>query len=146
VNGQARAATDTPPAATLDFLGDGGALQVSLPAEQPPEDTVRVTVRVQVGPPGGTPMPLRCEFDLVPAFTLASASGFSVARGASVTLTSSDARPIVAVAPPAGVTVAANGPNLVITIAAGRAPGPLTLRAADAADATRQARRVLLVT
>jgi hypothetical protein len=145
VNAQVVPAAAPLSAATTAFLGDGGALQVQFPVGEPPEDTARVTITIAVGHDAATAVPVRCELDLVPAFTLTSAGGFSVAPGATLTLRSSDGTAVQVVSPPTGATFVATGAELAVTIDAGHAPGPFTVQVADRADAQRQARRVITV-
>jgi hypothetical protein len=118
---------------------------VQFPVGEPPEDTARVTVTIAVGHDAATAVPVRCELDLVPAFTLTSAGGFSVAPGATLALRSSDGTAVQVVSPPTGATFVATGADLAVTIDAGHAPGPFTVQVADRADAQRQARRVITV-
>lgn len=145
VNAQLVPATATLSAQTTAFLGDGGAMQVQAPVGEPPEDTVPLTITIQVGADAASAVPVRCTFDLVPAFTLTSAGGFNVAPGTTITLTSSDGTAIQAVSPPAGLTIVATGADLAVTVDAGHAVGPVTVQAVDEGNAQRQARRVITV-
>ncbi|NWM55003.1 hypothetical protein GY652_27495, partial [Escherichia coli] len=71
----------------IAFLGDGGALKVTLPADQPPEATADLTITLQVGPVGGA-VPLTVVVSVEPHFTLDG--GAAAAAGATVVLSSSD--------------------------------------------------------
>ena len=138
-------ATATLSGETTNFLGDGAALQLQLPADEPPEDTVRVTVTIRIGADAASAVPVRCEVDLVPHFTLTSAAGFTVAPGASITLSSSDGTTLQTVGASAGVTLTPTGADMAVAVDAGHLPGPVTLRVSDNANAGRQARRVITV-
>jgi hypothetical protein len=138
----AAAASD---AEVIAFLGDGGALKVTLPADQPPEATADLTITLQVGPVGGA-VPLTVVVSVEPHFTLDG--GAAAAAGATVVLSSSDGTNLAeAGARPAEIAdIAIAGAQATITLAATAASGTtVTLLLADANNSGRKARRILTV-
>ena len=136
------------PAAVRAFLGDGGAVQVEFPADQPPEQQATVTITFMVGPDAASAVPVRCAVTVNPFFTLEAVGGggFSVARGASIVLRASDGTSLQAVQTIPGVTFTEAGGEITIAIDAGFGPSSLTVLVRAAADPQRFARRTLAVT
>jgi len=131
-----------------EFLGDGGAIRVNLPADQPPETAGALTIALAVGPSGST-VTVSALVQVEPHFDLDSPGGTSVARGATITLAASDGTAL-AEPPggrPAGVAdIVLAGAQATITIDAAAPIGPLTILLADAGDLGRMARRTLTIT
>jgi hypothetical protein len=130
-----------------EFLGDGGAFQVQFVANDPPEQQATVTITVRVGLAAASSVPVRCEVTIDPHFTLDVVGGGApeVARGASITLTSSDNTNIDAAAPIAGITFTPNNDELLVAVDAAFGPNSVVILVRDTANAQRFARRTLTV-
>jgi hypothetical protein len=146
---QFAAPTDPIPATVQTFLADGSALQVTFPANQPPEDITTVTVTIHVGPDAANSVPVTASVELDPFFTLSAAGGFTVAKGDAngITLTASDNTQLVSDTSITGVTVTADHANVKLVVSAGfSGGGTITILVHDSANASRTARRTLTVT
>lgn len=139
--------------ATATFLGDGGALLVTFPADQPPEDPGQITITLSVGPPA-TAVPVHATLDFNPLFTLdpSGAGPATASPGGNIVLVASDSTEL-AQPPgplPAGVTGYAFAPaqpdRVTVTFSPALAIGALVpILIADAGDATRMARRTITI-
>jgi hypothetical protein len=137
------------PAAVQTFLADGGAFQVTFPANQPPEDITVVTVTIHVGPDAASSVAITAAVELDPFFTLTSAGGFTVKKGDAngITLTSSDNTQLASANSIPGVTITTDHDKVkVVVTAAYSGPSTITVLVQDSADASRMARRTLTVT
>lgn len=143
----ATASETTIPAEVRPFLGDGGVIRVTFPADQPPEAQATVTITVFVGPDVASSVPVRCEVTVNPHFTLDRDGGGAaeVARGASTDLVSSDGTTLNPVSSITGVTLTPNGNRLTVAVDVAFVPSTFTLLVADSANANRMARRTLAV-
>jgi hypothetical protein len=141
-------AVTTIPAEVKPFLRDGGALQFDFPADQPPEQDATVTLTVSVGPDAASAIPLTATLTLNPNFTLDVVGGgpFQVAKGASITLQSSDPTNLVSDTTVPDVTVTATNAQILVAVAATFAAASLVVVVHDAAKPQRFARRTLTVT
>ena len=140
----------TPAGASTDadviaFLGDGGALRVVLPADQPPEAAADLTITLSVGPDSAS-VPVTATVRVEPNFTLDGAT--AAAPGGTVVLTASDGTALAEAGPrPAGIAnIAIATAQATITIDPAAVPGPIILTLAAAGTLTRMARRILTVT
>jgi hypothetical protein len=136
------------PAAVQTFLADGGAFQVTFPANQPPEDTTTMTVTIQVGHDAATAVPVTASVELDPFFTLNAAGGFTVAKGDAngITLTASDNSQLASDTSITGVTVTADHATVKVVIDAGFSGGAsITVLVHDSGNASRTARRTVTV-
>ena len=128
----------------------GTAFKVSGNRSDPPEAPATVAFSVGVGA-AGLAATLTGSVVINPAFELDAAGGFTVARGATLTLTAHDLSGInvnvSAVDPVADVTIKVTGASIELTVAATAAPGArriLATLASDASGATRAARTITI--
>ncbi len=139
----------TPAPASTDadvvaFLGDGGALSVVLPADQPPEAAADLTITLSVGSAGAA-VPVTATVHVEPHFTL---NGVAAAPpGGTVVLTASDGTGLVETGPrPAGIAnIVIAAAQATITIDPAAIAGPILLTLATAGTPARMARRTLTV-
>jgi hypothetical protein len=137
------------PAELAGYLGPGILLQLTAPADAPPEEQTDVTLATLVGD-ASAPTRVASAVRLTPWFRVlapAGAADWSVGRGTTVTLGLSDG--VVAGAatlqPPDGVTVTVGAGGVTLAVEAGAAVGLRVLTATDSAQAAHGARRSVLV-
>lgn len=137
--------TEPAPDNVQAFLGDGGIVRVTLPANQPPEQQETLTITIAVGPDSGSAVAVSSEVVVEPHFTLEAGGPFQVARGASIELRASDGTALAAGPAIANVTLTPAGDRVTVAVDAGFGPNSVTVLVSDAANAERMARRTLTI-
>ncbi|WOD39730.1 hypothetical protein [Nodosilinea sp. E11] len=144
---------ETVPAPLQGFIADGGIFKVSLSADGPPEETAQLPFTVQVGR-DGTTATLTTSLTLEPHFRLMNATGYQVARGASLALTCEaigggpvNAAATVTLLPnDNGITPTVAGATVTLAIAPTAPLGTRQIIVTDATNPNRKARRTIEVT
>jgi hypothetical protein len=141
-------APPVPPALT-DYLAGGLLVRVSPPADGPPEEPTDFSLVTVVGDVG-SPVNIASALRVTPWFRLqppAGAADWNVARGATVTLPTTDAVTAgsATIDPPDGISVSVGASGVTVAVQPAAAPGLRVILARDAADATHAARRTIRI-
>jgi hypothetical protein len=142
-------APPVPPALT-DYLAGGLLVRVSPPADSPPEEPTDFSLVTAVGDVG-SPVSIASALRVTPWFRLqapAGAADWNIARGATVTLPTTDAVTAgsATIDPPGNVTVSVGASGVTVAVEPGAAAGLRAIVARDAADSTHAARRTIRIT
>jgi len=122
-----------------DYLGDGLIIQVTFPAQEPPQEETLMTFKIGIGRSGNS-TEIETSITLKPHFMLLSAASYQAPATGALDLTCEVAPgdpavrgSNVVVTPSQGITTAVSGDGRTITLTtAGASPGIRTVKVEDA--------------